>query len=167
MHSSKVVGTVKLVDFRAFWALGGVTRRMRVLVITSSLLLLALSCQGLQYQHDELLWTKSRWQDYKLSFPWAAFLKARDAESVRQLEGPLHGFSAHSLNGPLLDAAELERQVEEEALRRARGWAGFVGRLPSPPLPAAASPPAARPHTAFAALAPPAGAPGCSRAASS
>ena len=119
--------------------------RMRVLVIL--LLLLGTGCQGLQYQHDELLWTKQRWKDYKLSFPWAAFVKDRDSESVRQQEGPLHGFSAHSMNGPLLDAAEIQQHIEEDSRRRVggrgmlrgSGWAGATAaaaaarvRLPPP-----------------------------------
>ena len=147
------------------WPLVSFSVRMRVLL---TLLLLCKGCQGLQYQHDELLWTKQRWQDYKLGFPWAAFVKDRDAESVRQVEGPLHGLSVHSLNGPLLDAAEVERRIEEDSRRRAGrrgtlaggGRAGGVRRrrhrrrcrcLPATPsvgLPCRA-----------------AGAPGCSRAA--
>jgi hypothetical protein len=132
------------------------------------LLLLCTGCQGLQYQHDELLWTKQRWQDYKLSFPWAAFAKDRDAESVRQLEGPLHGFSVYSLNGPLLDAAEVERRIEEDSRRRAggRGTLAGSGRVGSAAAGAAAGrcPPAA-PSIGLPSHA--AGAPGCSRAASS
>ena len=113
--------------------------------------LLLPSTRGLQYQHDELLWTKQvlpprhplcvairvcvrkhrapralplptdrlqNWQDYKLHFPWSAALKQRDAESTRQLQGPLEGFSSNSLNGPLLDAEEIARRVAEDASRQ-------------------------------------------------
>lgn len=87
--------------------------------VTLALLLTLLlpSTRGLQYQHDELLWTKQNWQDYTLHFPWSAALKQRDAESTRQLQGPLEGFSSNSLNGPLLDAEEIARRVAEDASR--------------------------------------------------
>ncbi|KAL4856216.1 hypothetical protein ACK3TF_003352 [Chlorella vulgaris] len=79
--------------------------------------LLLSTCHGLQYQHDELLWTKQNWQDYKLPFPWSAAVKQRDTESSRQLQGPLAGFPSNSLNGPLMDAGLVATQIEEDARR--------------------------------------------------
>lgn len=79
--------------------------------------LLLSTCHGLQYQHDELLWTKQNWQDYKLPFPWSAAVKQRDTESSRQLQGPLAGFPSNSLNGPLMDAGLVAVQIEEDARR--------------------------------------------------
>ena len=85
------------------------------------LLLLAAaagSTAGLPYVHDELLWTKADWQEYKLPFPWSAALKERDVESTRQLAGPLRGLPGNSLNGPLLDGAAVAREVQEDVRRR-------------------------------------------------
>ncbi|PSC76164.1 ABC transporter C family member 13 isoform X1 isoform A [Micractinium conductrix] len=84
------------------------------------LLLLAAaagSTAGLPYVHDELLWTKADWQEYKLPFPWSAALKERDVESTRQLAGPLRGLPGNSLNGPLLDGAAVAREVQEDVRR--------------------------------------------------
>jgi hypothetical protein len=57
------------------------------------------------------------WQEYKLPFPWSAVLKERDAEATRQMQGPLAGFSSHSLNGPLGAADALAQRVAEDAAR--------------------------------------------------
>lgn len=72
---------------------------------------------SLEYVVDELLWMKQQWGEYRLPFPWAAVLKQRDAEATRQLQGPLAGIPANSLNGPLLDAAELTQRMEDDTRR--------------------------------------------------
>ncbi len=92
-------------------------------VLPALLLLVAAHCaEAIPYIHDELLWTKQNWGEYRLPFPWAAVLKERDGESSRALQGPLRGFAANSLNGPVLDSAALSRLVQEDARR----WGGSV-----------------------------------------
>lgn len=71
----------------------------------------------LEFVTDELLWMKQQWGEYRLPFPWAAVLKRRDPEATRQLQGPLAGIPAHSLNGPLLDASALAQRMEEDTRR--------------------------------------------------
>ena len=91
----------------------------RALALLLSLALLAGACGAISQIHDELLWSKANWKDYKLPFPWAAVLKERDSESTRQLQGPLQGFASNSMNGPVLDGNELARLVEEDTRRQA------------------------------------------------
>ncbi|KAL4451647.1 hypothetical protein ABPG75_007309 [Micractinium tetrahymenae] len=81
------------------------------------LLSAAHATAAIPYIHDDLLWTKQNWGEYRLPFPWAAVLKERDAESTRVLQGPLRGFAAHSLNGPVLDSGALSTLVHEDARR--------------------------------------------------
>lgn len=57
------------------------------------------------------------WQEYKLPFPWSAVLKERDDEATRQMQGPLEGFSSHSLNGPLAAAESLAQRAADDAAR--------------------------------------------------
>ncbi|KAI7838050.1 hypothetical protein COHA_008133 [Chlorella ohadii] len=92
-------------------------RGPRLAALALCLLALVSRAAGVQYINDELLWMKAHWQDYKLPFPWSAALKQRDAESTRQLQGPLAGFPANSMNGPVMGSAELAHLVEEDARR--------------------------------------------------
>ena len=71
----------------------------------------------MDYVPDELLWMKAHWQEYKLPFPWSTALRQRDAEATRQLQGPLQGFAANSMNGPLLEAGAISKLMEEDAAR--------------------------------------------------
>lgn len=98
-------------------------RRQAVLpllfVLGACALLSSASVSALEYLSDDTLWMKERWGEWKLTFPWGA-LKERDAESTRQLQGPLANFPVNSMNGPLLDGSQMARRAEEEARR----WAG-------------------------------------------
>ena len=98
-----------------------------LLLWPSLLLALALALSGAaaytpEYTPDELLWMKAHWQDWKLTFPWSAALRQRDGEGQRQLQGPLARFAANSMNGPLLDAANIAARVQEDAARCAFTW---------------------------------------------
>ncbi|PRW20961.1 OS-9 isoform X3 isoform B [Chlorella sorokiniana] len=95
----------------------GVRQGLRLTAVAVCLLALASGAAGVQYINDELLWMKAHWQEYRLAFPWSAAMKQRDAESTRQLQGPLAGFPANSMNGPVMESAALARLVEEDARR--------------------------------------------------
>lgn len=96
---------------------------MAAAAAAAALLLLAAahSAAAIPYVHDDLLWTKQNWGEYRLPFPWAAVLKERDVESTRALQGPLRGFAANSLNGPVLDSSSLAQLVQEDARRCGAG----------------------------------------------
>ena len=68
---------------------------------------------ALSYAHDEMLWTKQMWDDFKLDFPYAVF-RHEDASVVRAKAGLEGAFSEHSLNGPQTD---LQHLIEEDVKR--------------------------------------------------
>lgn len=85
----------------------------RKLALALAVGLLVQLIEGIQYQHDELLYTKAIWDELKLPFPFAAFEKddlviSRARETVGDL------FSESSLDGPFPNLAEL---IEEDKRR--------------------------------------------------
>ena len=67
------------------------------------LLIALLACThcgaGVTYVHDEVLWTKQRWDEFMLDFPWAKF-KHRESDYNR-IVLELTEFEKHTLNGPV------------------------------------------------------------------
>lgn len=71
---------------------------MRLLAGVLALACLAASAHALQYVNDEQLWTKQRWGEFMLDFPWDKF-KTREPEYNR-LAQELADLEGHTLNGP-------------------------------------------------------------------
>lgn len=65
--------------------------------------------QAIQYTHDELLYTKQLWDEFKLDFPYSVFQE--DDVAVSQAKETVTGlFVEHSLNGPQKNLKELIKQ---------------------------------------------------------
>lgn len=65
------------------------------------------------YAHDELLWTKQHWDEYKLHFPYSLF--RTDEPEVARAKASMEGVFAHtSLEGPQLN---LQQLIEDDLKR--------------------------------------------------
>jgi hypothetical protein len=82
---------------------------LRLLAIAA----LAVAAHAIQYQHDELAWTKQLWPEYKLDFPFSEFAD-READVLRALAGPAKGLVETTLGGP---DADLQALIEEDLAR--------------------------------------------------
>lgn len=81
------------------------------------LLLVLLFCEALphircvNYIHDELLWTKLSWDQYKIDFPWQQFAK-REPAIAKLLDSET--WLKTSLNGPL---GNIQENIDKDVKR--------------------------------------------------
>lgn len=88
------------------------TSRCSVLGTLLIALSILIKAECVSYSHDELAWTKSRWSDYKLNFPWSIF-REREPEVKNLLNGPLANLAGNTLQGPQNNLDELiQRDIE-------------------------------------------------------